>query len=233
MSNPALLSRGFALLFPPGVIAAELREPGRVELLLPEEAAGLGRAVQERRQEFAAGRLCARRALAELKIVDFAVIAQPDRQPRWPATVVGSITHTAGLCAAVAGLRSRFVGLGLDTEIAERVSAELSLRICVEAELAWIDSLPAVQRAGAAALVFAAKEAFYKCQSPVTGQWLGFKDLGIEPADFDAALRQGAVDTFRIIPSRPMALTALTSTPLAGRYRFHEEFVSAGVAVEA
>src|SRR5450631_1625040 len=104
ISNPARLSRDFQLLFPAGVIAAELREPGSVGLLLPEEAAGLGRAVPERQQEFAAGRLCARRVLAELKIVDFAVIAQPDRQPRWPATVVGSITHTTGLCAAVAGL---------------------------------------------------------------------------------------------------------------------------------
>jgi 4'-phosphopantetheinyl transferase EntD len=233
ISNPAKLSRGFESLFPPGVIAAELDEPGRVELLLPEEAAGLGRAVPERQQEFAAGRLCARRALAELGIVDFAVIALPDRQPRWPATIVGSIAHTAGLCAAVAGLRSRFAGLGVDTEIAGRVSAELSVRICVDAELAWIGSLPAVQRAPAAAIVFAAKEAFYKCQSPITGQWLGFKDLKIEPAGFDGALREGTVELFRIVPSRPIALTALMSTPLAGRYRFHREFVSAGVAIEA
>jgi 4'-phosphopantetheinyl transferase EntD len=222
LSNPAHLSSSFPLLFPPGVIAAESDQPGRVELLLPEEAACLGRSVPERRQEFAAGRLCARRALAELGIENFAVIAAPDRQPLWPPAIVGSITHTVGLCAAVVALRSRFAGLGVDTEIVGRVTTELRARICVAAELAWIDSLPDAQRAGAAALVFAAKEAFYKCQSPLTGEWLGFQDVRIETA----------VDTFRIFPIRPLALMKLTTLPLAGRYRFHQVFVSAGVALE-
>src|SRR5450631_1635810 len=108
LSNPAKLSTDFQLLFPAGAIAAELGEPGRVELLLPEEAAGLGRAVPERQQEFAAGRLCARRALEELGFAGFALLAQADRQPLWPAQIVGSITHTNGLCAAVVGRRSQF-----------------------------------------------------------------------------------------------------------------------------
>jgi 4'-phosphopantetheinyl transferase EntD len=223
LSNPARLSSSFQMLFPPGVVAAELDESGRVELLLPEEAACLGRSVPERQQEFAAGRLCARRALAELEIENFALIAAPDRQPIWPAAIVGSITHTVGLCAAVVALRSRFAGLGVDTEIVGRVTAELCTRICVTPELDWIDSLPEAKRASAAALVFAAKEAFYKCQSPITGEWLGFQDVRIETA----------ADTFRVIPTRPIALTKLTKQPFAGRYRFHTEFVSAGVAIEA
>jgi hypothetical protein len=44
---------------------------------------------------------------------------------------------------------------------------------------------------------------------------------------------EAAVDTFRILPTRPLALMKLTTLPLAGRYRFHQEFVSAGVALEA
>jgi 4'-phosphopantetheinyl transferase EntD len=222
LSNPARLSSSFQALFPPGVIAAESDLPGRVELLLPEEAACLGRAVAERQQEFAAGRLCARRALAELDIENFALIAAPDRQPVWPPAIVGSITHTVGLCAAVVARGSRFAGLGVDTEIVGRVTAELRARICVASELDWIDSLPEAKRAAAAALMFAAKEAFYKCQSPLTGQWLGFQDVRIE----------AAVDTFRVIPTRPIALTELTGSPLAGRYRYHKEFVSAGIALE-
>jgi 4'-phosphopantetheinyl transferase EntD len=222
LSNPARLSSSFQALFPPGVIAAESDQPGRVELLLPEEAACLGRAVPERQQEFAAGRLCARRALAELGIENFALIAAPDRQPIWPAAIVGSITHTVGLCAAVVAPGSRFAGLGVDTEIVGRVTAELRARICVAAELDWIDSLPEARRAAAAALMFAAKEAFYKCQSPLTGQWLGFQDVRIE----------AAVDTFRVIPTRPIALAELTASPLTGRYRYHKEFVSAGIALE-
>jgi 4'-phosphopantetheinyl transferase EntD len=232
ISNPARLSAHFQLLFPAGVIAAELTEPGRVELLLPAEAACLGRSVPERQQEFAAGRLCARRALAELGVADFALIAQPDRQPVWPAQIIGSITHTIGLCAAVVGLRSQFAGLGVDSEIVGRVTAELRPRICVPDELAWIDCLAPALHAGASALIFAAKEAFYKAQSPMTRQWLGFHDLKIEPASFDSALARGSVDTFRIVPIRAMELSALIRAPLEGRYRFHQEFVSAGVAIE-
>ncbi len=233
LSNPARLSADFQRLFPAGVIGAELTEPGRVDLLLPAEAACLGRSVPERQQEFAAGRLCARRALEELGVADFPVVSQADRQPVWPAHVIGSITHTQGLCAAIVGRRSLFAGLGVDSEVVGRVTAELRPRICGPEELAWIDSLPLTQHAGASALVFAAKEAFYKCQSPMTGQWLGFHDLKIEPGAFASALEQGTVDRFRIVPIRAMALSALTHAPLEGRYRFHQEFVSAGVAIES
>ncbi|MFI4891378.1 MAG: 4'-phosphopantetheinyl transferase [Steroidobacterales bacterium] len=233
VSNTAGLSPGFQLLFPAGVIAAELRAPGAVELLLPAEAACLGGSVHERRQEFAAGRLCARRALAEFGVRDFALVAARDRQPVWPASIVGSITHTAGRCAAVVGLRSQFRGLGVDTEVVGRVKAELWPRICVPAELTWIESLPPTQRLAAAALVFAAKEAFYKCQAPVTAEWLGFEDLQIEPSDFEQALGQRVIGEFRATPMRRIALAAVATMPLSGRYGFNEEFVSAGVALGA
>src|SRR5208282_3247294 len=100
-SNPAHLSVSLQSLFPAGVVGAELRAPGDASLLLPAEAEFLGRAVPKRVQEFAAGRLCARRALAEFGIVDFPVRTAHDRQPVWPEFLVGSITHTEGYCAAV------------------------------------------------------------------------------------------------------------------------------------
>src|SRR5271170_2846494 len=99
--NPANLSTKLGNLFPPGAVVADLREPGDPELLLPVEATYLGRAVPKRVQEFTAGRLCARRALAEFGIVDFPIKVADDRRPIWPDSMVGSITHTAGFCAAV------------------------------------------------------------------------------------------------------------------------------------
>ena len=77
--NPANLSTRLGSLFSPGVIVAILREPGDSGLLLPEEAAHLGRAVPKRMQEFAAGRLCARRALAEFGMPDFPIRAAQDQ----------------------------------------------------------------------------------------------------------------------------------------------------------
>lgn len=227
--NPAQTSPTIEALFPSGVAAAELRTAGDVSLLEPEEASAVARAVPKRVQEFAAGRLCARSALARLGISGFAVRAAPDRRPIWPDGLVGSITHTAGFCAAVVAERGRFGSLGLDTEIAGAVKEELWPSICVDAELRWIESLPRGDRTRAATLVFCAKEAFYKCQYPLTLQRLSFSDLRIAPEEW-AAQGEGA---FAVQPQRSLAVfSALGSVArVVTRYRFHEEYVSAGVAL--
>src|SRR5216683_504111 len=132
--NPAILSTHLGALFPPGAVAADLREPGDPELLLPAETVYVERAVPKRVQEFAAGRLCARRALAEFGIVDFPIKVADDRQPIWPDSMVGSITHTAGYGAAVVAERQSAAALGLDSEVVGDVNAEVWRRICVPAE---------------------------------------------------------------------------------------------------
>lgn len=230
--NPATLSPSFASLFPPGVVAAELRGPGAASLLLPAEALAVASAVPKRVQEFAAGRLCARRALAELGIRDFALRMASDRRPIWPETVVGCITHTKGICAAVIAPRLRFLSLGLDTEIAGAVKADLWGSICGPEELAWISSLEPTSRAAAATLVFSAKEAFYKFQYPIARESLSFSDLQVIPREWGVAC-----GSFAVAPTRPLRLFAElpreAALPLVGSYRFHEEFVSAGLCLLA
>jgi 4'-phosphopantetheinyl transferase EntD len=230
--NPATLSTGFASLFPTGVVAAELRAPGAASNLLPEEAESIANAVPKRIQEFAAGRLCARRALEEFGVTHFPVRVAQDRQPVWPESLIGSITHTVGLCAAVVAERSRFMALGVDSEIVGAVKVNLRRRICVEAEMAWIEELEPAGRAAAATLIFSAKEAFFKCQYPLVGERLNFHDLRV------TALEWGApVGVFTVAPTRPLAVFNRTCTPMTepvlGSYRFHEEFVSAGVNLAA
>jgi 4'-phosphopantetheinyl transferase EntD len=225
--NPADLSTHLVSLFPPGAVVAELRTPGDPALLLPAEAAHLGRAVPKRAQEFAAGRLCARRALAEFGIVDFPVRVAADRQPLWPELLVGSITHTAGFCAAVVAERRRFSALGLDSEVVADVHAEIWPSIAVPAEIAWILSLPTSQHAAAAALIFSAKEAFYKCQFPMTRERLDFRDVTVEAPGWGLAAA-----VFNLRATRRLALLDPASRPLQGRYLFHEGFVSAGLALK-
>ncbi len=133
MVNPARFSAAVGGLFPPAVIACELREAVDPALLWPEEARHLSSAaVPKRVQEFVAGRLCARRALAELGIVDFPIRVAADRQPCWPAQAVGSITHTAGFCAAVVAARDRILALGLDTEVGTLESGKWADLCCVD-----------------------------------------------------------------------------------------------------
>jgi 4'-phosphopantetheinyl transferase EntD len=224
-ANPATLSPRLQSLFPPGALAAELAQPGDPASLFPEEAAFLGSAVAERAQQFAAGRACARRLLAEFGILDFPIKVAENRQPLWPEALVGSITHTNGFCAAVVAERTRICALGLDSEIAGRVRRELWRHICAADEINWLESLPESSRCAAATTLFSAKEAFYKCQYPLARQWLYFHDVRVElPAWGDAR------GTFLIHPTRDIAFSAHTEFPLQGRYVFHEQFVTTGLA---
>jgi 4'-phosphopantetheinyl transferase EntD len=224
--NPATLSAHLGGLFPPGTVAAELRGPGDPELLLPAEAAHMGRAVPKRAQEFAAGRLCARRALAEFGILDFPVRVADDRQPIWPEFMAGSITHTQGYGAAVVAERRTVAALGLDSEVIGDVTANLWPSICMPSETAWIESLPATERAAAVTLVFSAKEAFYKCQYALVRERLNFHDVRVEVAAWGAP--SGG---YRIHPIRPIALRRRTVLPVEGRFLFHDELVSTGLAL--
>ena len=200
--------------------------PGDPALLFPAERECVKRAVAKRVQEFAAGRLCARRALAEFGIHDFQLLAAPDRQPIWPSSMVGSITHTSGYCLAVLAPGSRLRALGVDSERVDAVGRELWPTIGGPAESAWCASLPSEEQSAAMALLFCAKEAFYKCQYPLTEEWLDFHDLRIEPHHWG-----GNSSEFTVHPVRDLKYSRFAAAPARGRYRFHEGLVTAGLAL--
>jgi 4'-phosphopantetheinyl transferase EntD len=226
--NGAGLSEKLCGLFQAGVVAAELREPGDPASLLPAEARHLRRAVPKRVREFAAGRVCARRVLAEFGIANFPIEVAADRQPLWPDAIVGSITHTAGFCAAVAAQRQSMAAIGIDSEVVGAVNEPIWPTICVAAETAWLESLPARERIAAVTLIFSAKEAFYKCQYPLMRESLSFQDVRVEALDWGVA-----AGAFTIHATRAIALAKRTALPMRGRYLFHEEFLTAGIGLSA
>lgn len=225
-SNPATASPLLAGLFPAGVYAAQLCDLGAPECLLPDEAAQIERAAPSRKREFAAGRACARLAMAQLGVHEFALRNAADRQPLWPDGVVGSITHTTGYCGTVVGPGTRFLGLGLDTELATAVQEHLWTKICTGEELERLRGLSAASRVAAAALIFSAKEAFYKAQYPVTGERLNFIDVSVEA-------QPGARDDgqFAIRPQRALLLDRHDWHAARGRFRYHGGYVTAGLAL--
>lgn len=225
--NPASLSPILAGLFPQGVVATELRESADAALLLPEERQSCCGFALKRLEEFAAGRACARRALAELGIIDFPLPADDDRRPCWPRYVAGSITHTAGFCGAAVAGRDRFSAIGLDAEQIARVTSDIWPQICVPEELASLKSRPQQEWAKIAAIIFSAKEAFYKCQYDVTRRWLEFHDIAVEVDDEDET---GGV--FTVNPSRGLVLVGMETAPLNGRFRIAGDLVLAGIALE-
>ncbi|MDB6085666.1 MAG: 4-phosphopantetheinyl transferase [Gammaproteobacteria bacterium] len=201
-----------------------MQGPGDPSLLYPPEAQCVAKAVPKRIQEFSAGRLCARLALRTFGIDGFALRAAQDRQPLWPASVVGSISHSAGFCVAAVAAKSRFAGIGIDCEVAGHVGADLWATICTAREASWVASLPDAERSQAAGLIFSAKEAFYKCQYPLTGEWLDFHDLEVEPT----ALR-GMNGGFSLRETRPIAAAEFTHGAVNGRYLLHDGFVTTAV----
>jgi 4'-phosphopantetheinyl transferase EntD len=219
-------------LFPAGVVATQMTAPGDAACLLPAEAACLGRAVPKRIREFAAGRLCARRALHQFGIDDFAVAVGADREPLWPAGYVGSITHTDGLCAAVVAEQARYFGLGIDVERQGAVGRPLWPSICGPVEAAWLDSLPEARAIDLATLIFAAKEAFYKAQFPLVRERLHFHDVAIRVADPDPDSDPEA-GRFAVEPRRVLEVARFVTLPLSGAYRVGRGFVSAGLAIPA
>lgn len=231
-ANPAALSVELAALFPAETAAACLTGTAPRELLTEQELSCINHCAPERIEQFAAGRVCARLALESLGIAGFSLLPAPDRQPQWPAGVTGSITHTAGYAAAVVGRRvvgrrGALLSLGVDSEVVAHVHAELWPGITAPDELARLRALPEPLGRVHAAVLFAAKEAFYKSQFPLTGEWLSFADVVIESVA-DAA---GDTGHFRVVPQRPLVIGREVRGALTGRYRLHGPFATAGLAL--
>ncbi|GGF62877.1 4'-phosphopantetheinyl transferase EntD (siderophore biosynthesis) [Mameliella alba] len=150
--------------------------PGEGELY-PAEAAAIARARPERRAEFAAGRLAARRAMAQLGLADAAIPMGADRAPVWPKGLVGSISHAEGVCLGVVARDADYRSLGIDVEGDDPLAEDLIPEICLPEELGL---LPAGARAARAKRLFSAKEAAYKAHYPLAGQVFGFHGLQVD-----------------------------------------------------
>lgn len=173
------------LLFDEPVATAEI-DPlvGAVDALLPEEASLLGQAARARQLEFQAGRHCARLAMRRVG-AGGPVLRGLDRSPIWPAGIVGSIAHTRkndrAFCGAAVARTPAVRSIGLDLEIDAPLEAKLWRRILRDAEKEWISELPEFDRGPMAMVVFSAKESVYKCQYALSGTFLEFSDVQIEP----------------------------------------------------
>ena len=90
----------------------------------PEEISG---SIESRRAQFLAGRLAAKQQLFKLGIEapQQTVSIGQQRQPLWPKTLTGSISHTDGVSIAlVIEKKSQYSGLGVD------IQAPISTKLC-------------------------------------------------------------------------------------------------------
>jgi 4'-phosphopantetheinyl transferase EntD len=193
--------------------------------LFPEERQHVQTAVPKRQAEFAAGRVGARRALARLGIPAAPLPANLDRTPRWPAGVVGSISHAEATCAVVVARASQLAGIGLDLESAAPLAPDLEGLIATPDELRRLDRAGTLERGRALKLLFSAKESFYKCQYTRTRTFLDFLDV-----ELDLDRPTGTVSP-RLVNPAHHALSHLQAA--RGRWQWRDDLVITTCALVA
>jgi 4'-phosphopantetheinyl transferase EntD len=142
--------------------------------LWPEERAAVARALAKRLREFTAGRCAARQAMAELGVSVCGVPRGTAGVPVWPEGVTGSLSHSAGMVAAVVARRGGVVALGVDLEMVSARAEGMAEMICnpgeAEAARGWEAGI---------LRVFSAKEAAFKALYPRVGFYFGFDSMEI------------------------------------------------------
>ena len=149
----------------------------------PDEWEDISSAAPNRQKEFVAGRQLARVLSDQLGLPPAPLRRAEDRAPVWPSDRTGSLSHCDTLCAAAVGKRNAVQSVGVDVETIGRVERKLWPTLFTEKETDYLSSLATDTVALETSLFFSAKEAFYKCQYPLTHQWVGFQDVEVTRHD--------------------------------------------------
>jgi 4'-phosphopantetheinyl transferase EntD len=199
-TEPGVLDR-LRTLMPATVCLSGCIGPGSVDALLPEERRHLQGMSAGRIAEFAAGRATARRALGMLGFSGHALDRRQDRSPVWPNGVVGSLSHAGALSVAAVARREAIFGIGIDIERIGRVREKLWPMVFVSGEVEAIESRPPTERATLASILFSAKEAYFKFEYPVWGEWLDFTDVTARIVS-DSELILAPLKESRVLPAQ-------------------------------
>jgi 4'-phosphopantetheinyl transferase EntD len=214
-------------ILPREVVAVQAREDAPAGALFPAEEAALGQAVEKRRREYTTARACAREALARLGLPATPILSGERGEPRWPAGIVGSITHCEGYRACALARSREIATVGIDAEPHAPLPDGLLGDIARAEEIPWLKRLrreePAVHWDR---LLFSAKESVYKAWFPLARAWLGFEDaiVTVDPSQhrFSAQL---------LVPG-PI-LSGLPLQGFSGRWLVREGLVLTAITLTA
>ena len=214
----------FADILPAGVVLVIADEEMQKTPLGEAEEHCIRQASDKRRAEFRGGRHAARQALRQLghRGSEDILPAGDNRKPMWPRGYVGSITHTAGFCAAAVARCQSHPVLGIDAETRQPLKAALLSRICTAREIARMENARgSPEKVYRSKLLFCIKESIYKTFNPVHGVFLGFQEVDVELSPADNSFRADVLQTEQQI-----------STRYSGRYLIDENFIFAATLAE-
>jgi 4'-phosphopantetheinyl transferase EntD len=212
-----------ASLLPPGVaVAVADCADASLHTLFDEERARIATSVAKRQREFAAGRQCARQALAALGVPAVPIGVGSHREPLFPSGTIGSITHTVDVAAAAVGRAGgALVGLGVDLEVHQVLEDGLARRIVPPDEAAhWTPGVPA--GCSPVLLAFSLKEAFFKAFFPWCRRYLDFTD---------ARLAHAGPGAFTVALPDPALAALMHGLRLEGRYAVDARHVYGAVTL--
>lgn len=173
--DPAITA-ALASLPPPGIrIAHRVIAPGDENALLGAEAGYFANSIPKVRRQSGAVRLAAREILADFGIADAALPRRRGGAPEWPVGIVGSLAHDDEIAVAAVARAELYAGIGVDVEPALPLPAELIEKVATPAERQRYAATVVESR-----VLFAVKEATYKAQYRLHGEFLDFSDIEVD-----------------------------------------------------
>lgn len=150
--------------------------------LIPKSLEG---AINSRKKEFVAGRLCAFRAAEKLSLSLTSLKVGKNREPLWPSDIVGSISHTKRMAISVidSSQSSRALGIDIEEIITQEKSATIEKMVATKKDLAFLKLFS--QKREAYTVLFSAKEALYKLLYPLCQEFFGFQEAELKALDMD------------------------------------------------
>lgn len=147
------------------------------------------RSVRKRQAEFFFGRVAARRALRRFGMEGVEVGIGSQREPLWPGSLVGSITHNHCYAAAIAVPADCARGIGIDVEsviVPSMLEAVMTTAVSPA-------ELRAIRRQAVdldldvlLTLLFSVKESFYKAAFNNVRAFLDFDSISVEHIDMES-----------------------------------------------
>lgn len=195
----------------------------RLNELLPEEAQQIVTSSTSRQREFSSGRWCARRAMRSHGLPDFPILSGPAREPRWPAGVIGTISHSSKWSISAIASGDKIAGLGVDVESLEQTSPLPQEMLFTQREQDWLLSQPEDDQHRLQLLLFSAKESFYKAIFPIIGEYIDYLSAEVE---IDSGTR-----SFQITSDLAVLKSQLGQFHCQGRYLYCDGHVWTGVAL--
>lgn len=137
------------------------------------------RCSQKRKREFAAGRIAAWEALEMLGLPGSHPLVNQDRTPRWPETVIGSISHDDYLAVATVCRTDVASAIGIDIELQQSMDEEIGQRIVSDRESEFWREMDITNSGSWKLELFSFKESIFKCLFPLSHVYFDFLDVEI------------------------------------------------------